>query len=344
MSAESITWLNQNTLIGFTDKRGHAWHYDEAEQGAEGNHYAGAVPIEDIRRRLFHWRAVEGIITARAILPNGEEIVYEDADRKAIMRSDTGRILGVFKDSYQIHQYEEWLLQTVASLIDDELDIGSAGLLRGGAQAWVSIEIPENIKTPEGVEFRPRLIACTSHDGTLATTYQRCVTNVVCDNTMSAALSEGKDQRIKVKHSRYSSLKLQDARDALAIVHDISDSFSAEVAELCATTVTDAQWEAFLESIAPTKDGEGKDLPEGRGLTMAENKQATLRSLYNGDERVAPWKGSAWGVVQAVNTYVHHEAIVRGASQAERNHERAVKGKVDDLDRGTLANLQAVLA
>jgi hypothetical protein len=29
------------------------------------------------------------------------------------------------------------------------------------------------------------LVACTSHDGSLATTYERAVTNVECDNAMS---------------------------------------------------------------------------------------------------------------------------------------------------------------
>ncbi|MGH2841910.1 MAG: DUF932 domain-containing protein, partial [Solirubrobacteraceae bacterium] len=40
----------------------------------------------------------------------------------------------------------------------------------------------------------------------------------LCDNTHSAAMSET-GQQIKVRHSRYSRLKLTDAREALAMVH-----------------------------------------------------------------------------------------------------------------------------
>ena len=58
MSNETITWLNQNTLIGFTDNRGNAWHYKQAAQGQEPNHYPQAIPVEDVRRRLFNWQAV----------------------------------------------------------------------------------------------------------------------------------------------------------------------------------------------------------------------------------------------------------------------------------------------
>ncbi len=39
MSRESLQWLNTNTLIGFTDQRGHAWHWRAQEQNGTSNHY-----------------------------------------------------------------------------------------------------------------------------------------------------------------------------------------------------------------------------------------------------------------------------------------------------------------
>ena len=38
------------------------------------------------------------------------------------------------------------------------------------------------------------------------------------------------------------------ARDALAMVHTLADDFAAEVAALCATTITPTQWAAFLDA------------------------------------------------------------------------------------------------
>lgn len=336
MSQETMEWLNINTLIGFSEKRGHAWHYRAEDQGDESNHYTLAVPVEDVRRRLFDWKAIEGELTVTAITEDGV-LSVTDNERKAIMRSDNGHVMGIFKQGYTIHQFDEWLLDSVANLLDDDLSIGSAGLLKGGAVAWVSVEVPDSITTPEGVVFRPNLLACTSHDGSLATTFQRCVTNVVCDNTMSAALGEGADQRVKVKHSRYSNLKLNDARDALAVVHTIADDFAAEVAALSSVRVSGREWDKFVDAIAPMPE------EEGRAMTMAENKRADLNALWNADPMVAPWKGTAFGVVQAMNTFAHHHAIVRGSDRAERNMLRAVSGGIDKLDGGTLTTLTAVL-
>ena len=49
-------------------------------------------------------------------------------------------------------------------------------------------------------------------------------------------------------------------------------------------------------------------------------------------------------MVQAVNTYVHHEQTVRSTDRAERNMLRAVQGGADTLNRATLTTLRKVLA
>lgn len=335
MSRETMDWLNNNTLIGF----GHtAWHYDKELQGDENNHYPGAIPAQDVKRRLFYWEPVEAKI--QCILPDGSQIA--DKERKAIVRPDTKDIFGIFKNGYQIHGYIETLMDNIEAIIDDTIQIGSAGLLRKGAQAWVQVEADKDWKTPEGVEFRPHILCATSLDGTLATTYGRSVVNTVCDNTMSVALRSLKDQKIKVKHTRYSKARIQDAREALQIVHDIGDAFSAQVAELCNISVTDADWQEFLDEVNPIP------VEEGRGMTVALNKRDRLTGMWDGDSRVHPWAGTAWGVVQAMSTYAHHENSVHGEennpnARLERNMSRAIKGGVDIMDKETLDTLQGVL-
>ncbi|MGW9205665.1 DUF932 domain-containing protein [Embleya sp. NPDC055664] len=333
MSKETLEDLNRNTLIGFTASRGTAWHYRSDLQSTTPNHYPGAVPVDDVKRRLFDWEAVSNVIYVENPITGGLDQV---PGRQAILRSDTGAVLGLFAEGYQPHPYKEWLVDTVARLLDSDLSIGSAGLLRGGAVAWVSVEVPESITTPEGVEFRPHLLAGTSFDGSIATTFKRIVTNVVCDNTMAAGLSE-MGQEVRIKHSRYSQLRLGEARDALNIVFRIADDFAAEVSRLCGVSVTNREWDAFLDAHAP--------LPEepGRGRTLAERKRDVLTTLWEEDDRVAPWHGTAYGVLQAVNTFTHHEQVVRGAHRAERNMLRAVTGGVDELDRTTLDTLSGVL-
>lgn len=332
MSRETSKWLNTNTLIGFTEKRGEAWHYRAEDQGEESNHYAGAIPVGDVERRLFNWRGEEReLFYASAFGPMPVE------GRKAIVRSDTEHVMGIFADGYRPHQYSEWLIGAVSNILGDSLSIGSAGLLKGGAVAWVQVEVADSVTTPEGVVFRPNLLACTSFDGSLATTYKRTVTIVVCDNTKAVALRED-GEKFKVKHTAKSLSRLSDARQALGIVEQTADAFGAEVAALCATTVTDRQWSKFLDLWAPIPD------ESGRARTMAENKRGEISRLWKHDARVTDWRGTAWGVVQAVNTYAHHIAPVRNASRGERNMLNAATGKTETTDREAANMLASVLA
>jgi phage/plasmid-like protein (TIGR03299 family) len=264
-------------------------------------------------------------------------------DRQAICRSDTGAVMGIFAPGYAMHQYDEWLLTTVANILDDDLSISSAGLLRGGAVAWVEVSVPDSITTPEGVVFRPNLLATTSFDGSIATTFKRTVTDVVCDNTREAALGES-GQSYKVKHSRYSHAQLAPAREALAMVHTIAEEFAAEVARLCATPVTETQWRRFLDAHVSLLDPQTGVPVQGRARTLAEKKRDSLDRLYRHDHRVTPWAGTAHGVLQAVNTYEHHESTVRGASRPERNMLRTVTGEFGRLEQDTCRTLEPILA
>lgn len=339
MSRESMEWLNTRTLIGFTDQRGNAWHYAETLQGDEPNHYPGPIPVGDVRRRLFGFT-----VEPRDVLVRVEEDspVAVVPNRKAWIATDTGEVLGIFTDGYQGHQYDEWLTRNVESILDGELGIGSAGLLKNRAQAWVAVEVPESIETPEGVTFRPRLIAATSFDGSLATTYKRSAQVVVCDNTLAAGLS-GAGERYRLKHTRYSNLRIGEAREALAVVFTMAEDFAAEVKRLCDIEVPDKAFGGVLDILVPLTDSHGQPF-KGRSLTTAERKRGEVTRLYRHDDRAAPWAGTAYGVLAAFNTYGHHYGTIRNASRVQRNASNMVTGAVEGTDAAVLAAVDAVLA
>lgn len=338
MSKETSEWLNQNTLIGFTDKRGQAWHYRASDQGDEPNHYTGAVPVDDVRRRLFHWQPVEGPVISEFFAEDGYPISVTDESRKTIIRPDTRTILGIFKQGYQVHGYDQWLVENVEAILDassGDLQIGSAGLLKGGAVAWVQFELEETQEVC-GVQYRPFLTAATSLDGSLATTYKMGGQLVVCDNTLSAELAS-KGESFKVKHSRRSIGRLSEVRDALGIVFQVNDSLADEIEALTSVYVSDAEWDRFLDQVAKVDPEASK-----RSQTMAENKREALTGLWNRDERANQWRNTAWGVVAAMNTYEHHFATVRNAGRAERNMLNMVTGATEKADADVLATLALV--
>jgi phage/plasmid-like protein (TIGR03299 family) len=247
-------------------------------------------------------------------------------NRKAIVRSDNQHVLGMFKEGYAPHQYDEWLLGTVGNLLDDNLIIGSAGLLREGAVAWVQVEMPENFRAGD-VEFRPNLIATTSFDGSIATTFKRTSTIVVCDNTRTMALAEN-SETVKVRHSSQSMTRLADARDALGIVMTLADDFQHEIEAMLAQTVSDIQFGTLVERFVPLTAVDSK-----HKATRVAATRDQMWEMWRNDPRCSPWKNTGFGVMQVANTWRQHERPTRGGTvKMERTMMEALKGQTDTAD------------
>lgn len=331
MSRETVQWLNTNVLRGFTAKRGRAWHYSAAAQdGMEPNHYDGAIPMEDLERRLFGWRAVPRPLymeTASGITTIDGHVAW--------VRSDTDELLGIHTDGYNGHQYSEWLVRNVETMVGGVAQIANAGLLKNGAVAWVQIERPDNVSADYGISIRPFITATTSFDGSIATLYKEGYVDVVCDNTREMMLCEP-GAIYRVKHTKNSAFNIADAQRTLTIV---TESALAEIHTLTGVEVSDVQWSAFVSAHAPITEESSK-----RSTTLAENQRAELTKLWNTDTRVAPWRGTAWGVIQAVNTYNTHLSIVRNVTtRFERNMLNNITGKTGQADRDAVKTLETVL-
>lgn len=351
MSAETSKWLNTLTLIGQVLKRGKAWHYREAEQGDEPNHYDHGVPVEDVKRRLFNFRFKEGNVASTYVDSEGQRQVMISKRLKTIIREpgslgveDEGDIVYVPTTGYKMHHYQETLLERVMRILDtnadDGVEIASAGLLKGGAIAWVQFELAENM-TAEGFPFRPFYTTATSVNGDLSTTDLTGIDAVVCDNTLGGAMNSA-FATLKFRHTNGSLKRLSDdaVRGALGLrLREAGEEFQAQIKELMSVEVNTKTFGKYLDLTIPVQ---GKE--PGRGLTMATNARDKKQSMWTSDERVAPWTGTAFGLLQLENTFAHHEQAVRGNSRPQRNGLMAITGKFHALDKQTLDNLALAMA
>lgn len=368
MSRESTEWLNNNVLIGYTDSREH-WatqglvNYRNGGEdltpwfalpGYDGG-YHGPVPIEAVESRLFHWEALTSplisqipsdLSSADTIDADGNGVKYlEIPDRIAVIRSDTEEVLGVFKDSYRVHPYQQWLVENISTILDDEVCIDSAGLLKGGAVAWVSVSLPDDVVTEGGLALRPRILAFTSMNGQFATTYMRSVNAPVCDNSLTAEIAGADaDQVFKIKHSSNSVGRITDAREALQILYQQAEEVTEFYDSLTRQDVTDAQFKQIINMLDPVPDPvlvEGK-VKNQRAITMAEDRRLEVATMYTRDHRAAPWYGTALGVLMAFNTWDQQGRKVRGTRQ-ERQMLGTLAGGVDGYDKQVLGAIESVL-
>lgn len=326
MSEETMNWLNENVLVGFTAQRGNAWHW---RQGVN-NHYSDAIPVQDVQKRLFDFEPVK----VETEFVKGDQHVW--SGEYIYTASDTGEKLCATTGTHKVHSYSEWLIQNVSNAMDDSVQIGSAGLLKGRTVAWVQIEFPEN-RQIQNVAYRPTILATTSLDQSLPTTYKPVNTIVVCDNTLQAATSES-SEAYRIRHTKNSQFQVLDAREKIGIILDQqAEAFEAEVGSLLDKEVSAKQFDDFLKLVNPIP------ADAGRGKTLALNKRVKLEEMWRYDPRVAIWQNTAWGVLQLMNTYAAHERTFKG-NEAESKLMAQVTGKAFDNDAVTMAYLDRVMA
>lgn len=343
MSRETQAWLDTMIKVGFTAPehgRGDAWHRREGND----NSYPHAVPYDAAYELIAGWQPVR--VTPHWHNVDNDEYVplkdYHGNSPVALIHSENHFYLGTHTERYADHGYKERFFDALEGIFDDSfadgsIGIGSCGLLDGYKKAWVQIEVPDTIEIPGGERIRPFVTATSSLDGSIANTYLRGATRVVCDNTLDMAMFRA-THTYKFRSTTNSGLKIANAREALDIVFKVSDEFTQQIDHLLSIKITEKDFGKFLDAYVPVPE------EEGRGKTMATNKRNGLTDLYHSDPMVAPWSGTAWGVAQAVNTYAEHLAIVRKASREERNMVNFITGKIGHRDANVIDTLMAAIA
>jgi phage/plasmid-like protein (TIGR03299 family) len=229
----------------------------------------------------------------------------------------------------------------LADLLGDDLGIGSAGLLQNRAKAWVQVELPDSIETPQGFTFRPFVVAATSFNGSMASRAKLCFQAVVCDNTLEIGMSEALPM-VRVQHSRYSQLRIAEARETLGLIYTATDAISDAIRQLTEWEVTDQAFAKIVDQLVPVPTGKEATT---RSISMADSKRTAVRHLWLNDERASTWWGTALGVVQAFNTYQHHDSTVRGVGhRAERNMLNAIDGTTGKADAKVLGAIAQATA
>jgi phage/plasmid-like protein (TIGR03299 family) len=348
MSAETLEWLRSNIRIGYTTDRGPAWWADDKDGRylADGSHFPGPVPDDEVRR-LLAVPFVSASVFAQYTDEDGNRQVTTDPTRQAIVTPDTGDILGIFKSGYRVHGYQEWTADQLSAITDagkGELGVASVGLLRNRGVAFIQAKLQGTGMEVGGYGFVPFITAATSVDGTMSSTYATGIEGVVCDNTLTAALSTAVS-KLKVKHSRNSVGKLSEVRDRLGLVYAAADDFAASAAALQDIPVSERQFAAWLDQVAEVPARDPKSSTGGAKYTNAVKYRDTLTALWQHDPKVKPWAGTAFGVVQLDNTYRTWERNVAGAAggRLERNMLNMVTGRTGAEDNAALDALAKVL-
>lgn len=308
--AEKEKWANNGFMSEGSDGQMRAWwQNDDFKLG-----YDGAIPASEVHKHLLNWEPQEADIAVKLYVTDpidaqgsddgGMFRWVSDPDRKAIVRPDRDIVFGYFgRDSYKTHNYMP-LLEQCQNIADGELGIASAFTMDDGGVFIVNMELPEDMTTEAGIDHRVRLMASTSMNGKYATRFDIVDEFCVCSNSFRINLNNT-NNTFKAKHTSKSLGRIADARSALGLVYKASEEYTRFLDGLTRVKIDQKDMNKIVNGLfpIPVPVWDSGRITNARSLTIADNKQQKLLTMYTSDPKCRDWHGTLFGAFQTFSTW-----------------------------------------
>lgn len=241
-------------------------------------------------------------------------------DHRVLIRTDTGAPLGIVSPQYEVVQ-PHTVLEFFRDLVTDHgMQLETAGVLFGGARYWALAKMDDAVLSGWDRVGGYTLLS-TSADGKFATEARETTVRVVCNNTLSIAVSQQPGAHyVRVPHRSRFDIKAVHAHLGLGREHFAKFVELANV--LTTTKVSAAAAHDFVQRLlAPTLEVE-QVAEEPAQAKRAPRGLETILALFDGGGVGSTQKGAegtAWGLVNAVTEYVDHYATAKTVSHRLNN-------------------------
>ncbi len=226
---------------------------------------------------------------------------------RANVRTDTGAVLGLVTERYELFQNVE-AFDFMDGIVNDKLAMyETAGALFGGRKIWIMASIPRELRVNDDL-VRPYVLLTNSHDGSSALRMIPTSVRVVCNNTLNLALNRDGGQGLTIKHTGTLQARVEQARRAFNLVNQRFDLFGEELNALVGKALSVVEADSYFKSLL---DEDAKTAPKTLAKIRAnfDNERNTLRGIRH----------TAWAAYNAVSEFADHQKTVRGNAEGRLN-------------------------
>lgn len=291
-------------------------------EGDKGWHGLGedrkSISAKDVREAFpWDWQMDD------LLLPNGNKV----DGFKAV--TSEGNAVGVVGDSYTMIGIDD-----VVSLAEDIIlqhgtgRIVSAGTLHGRQDFFLDLELGKEFRNGDDVN-KPYIGLSNNAVGSRHFIGGAHMHRIVCANTLNLMIGEAKTSPrcLKVRHTKSAFNRLSEAKRILGIACAAFDKADAEMQAMIAKSLTDAEVEAYYNTIMPVQAVPG--LSAGENAEQYEAKVEKIERANRKTERVRDvwWdtlnterqilksaSPNLWLALNSVTKWAQHDRSVRGES------------------------------
>ncbi|HBO43242.1 MAG TPA: hypothetical protein DD670_04765, partial [Planctomycetaceae bacterium] len=183
----------------------------------------------------------------------------------------------------------------------------TAGVLRDGERIWLLAKLPEPIVVVGDDVADKYLLLSNSHDGKSAVQIKFTPVRVVCNNTLTLALSDG--PTIRVVHGRNMQEQLREARRVLGIVEKGFKNLATAFQAMCKVSLDSAKLDEYLAAVYPAPND--PDDPKA-AKRVQENRQWSRYFFEQGaGNNRRGVQGTLWAAYNGVTEWVDHRKLKR---------------------------------
>jgi len=234
----------------------------------------------------------------------GEEIDTHVATR----RIKDSRILGVVGCNYEVLQNNE-AFEFFQPFIDArEAVLETAGSLMMGKRVWILAQILRDPMVITGDDIvRKYILLSNSHDGSQAVRVGFTPIRVVCNNTLSMAISNAESRLLRVKHSAQVKANLEEIREIMNLANQQFEATAEKYRYLASRDISSEDLEKYVNVIFQVPEDKNKEATR----SPRQDKIIFLFENGRGNKEISK---SWWTAYNAVTEYLQHEK----GNEAER--------------------------
>jgi phage/plasmid-like protein (TIGR03299 family) len=274
-------------------------------------HGEGTV-LEDYPESWDEARRFAGLLWEPTQVPvftkAGDEFTEAEAFR-AIARDDTGAVLAVPSDRYQVITHADMgeIIDAVLEA-DGNVRFETAGSVREGRQVWALAYLDEPYEVPgDSTQTFPFLALLNAHDGSAACKLTYTDVRVVCWNTWNAASEQGErtGAQFTFRHTGDVGERIEQAKQALGELREESKATRRLFEALAQVPVSDEQVRMFTQLFLASPADHGEFVSEKVANNVARAR-GTFDRLYHESKTTESIRGNAYGLLQSATEYLDH--------------------------------------
>jgi phage/plasmid-like protein (TIGR03299 family) len=239
-------------------------------------------------------------------------------NKMAVMRKDTQNEYAVASNRYTPLQNTE-----AFKFFDVVVGAGQAiyhttGALEGGKRVWILAQLPGTLQVSQKDKIEKYVLLMNSHDTSTPLTVMFTPIRVVCNNTLSMALSDKSQKSFRARHTTNILNKAVDARKVLGLADAYFENFMAGVEQLASAAFNDAQMKEFTYSLFAL-DPEKSIADQRKNKEYEADVVMDLFKHGRGNDLVGV-RNTKWAALNSVTEYIDHHAPSGRKSESGQLH------------------------